>query len=130
MQFLRKLATCILAGVLFVQSVASQQPVANDGIQQRIAALPANAHVALQLTDGKTLRGHIGTRNQQDFALKPDNGGAPETIAYAQVSAVEQIKGRSKTKWIIIGVVGGVILVVGLIALHIKNHPLGSGVGF
>lgn len=125
MPSLRKLASCILAGALTLQSLHAQQSPANREIQQRISALPVNAHVALQLTDGNTLRGHIASRADHDFVLKPDNGGAPQTIAYEQVSAVEQVKKHSTKKWIVIGVVAGAV-VIGVIAIVLAvHHPIG-----
>lgn len=117
----------LLAGLLVVQPVGAQQPVMDNAMKQNIVALPAKAHVALHLTNGSTVRGRIDSRADQNFVLKPDNGGAPQTISYAQVRDVEQIKGEhSRKKWIIIGVVAGVVVVVAVIAVHIKNHPLGS----
>jgi hypothetical protein len=115
----------IVAVLLTAQSVQAQAGEAGDAMHQRIAALPANAHVTLQLTDGNAVRGRIASRAEQDFVLKPDSGGAPRTIAYAQVTTVEQVKERhSKTKWIVIGVVAGVLVVVAVIAVKAAHRPL------
>src|SRR5581483_531452 len=106
MEWLRKLARCVLASLVVVESIYAQQLSAAEAIQQHIAALPAKAHVVLHLSDGHTMRGRIVSRNNQDFALKLDNGGTPQTIAYQQVTAVEEVSGQhSKMKWIVIGVV-------------------------
>ncbi len=114
-----------IAVLLTAQSSQGRQPAANGGMQRQIAALPSKAHVALQLTDGNTVRGRITSRNQQDFVLTPDNGGAPQTIAYAQVSAIEQGKAHhSKAKWIIIGAVAGAAVVVAVLAVHIVHQPI------
>jgi hypothetical protein len=120
----------VLASLLIVQSLHAQQPVATSAIRQSIAALPPKAHVALHLTDGNTLLGRIASRADHDFVLKPDSGGAPQTISYDQVTAVEQIDGHSKKKWIIVGVVAAVVVVVAIIAIHAKKHPLGNCCGF
>ncbi len=120
----RSTIALVIAVLMTVQSVQAQQPVANSGIQQQIAALPSKAHVALQLTGGNTVRGRITSRNQQDFVLTPDNGGAPQTIAYAQVSAIEQGKAHhSKAKWIVIGAVAGAAVVVAVIAMVAVHSP-------
>lgn len=112
----------IVAVLLTAQSVHAQVGEAGDAMYQRVAALPAKAHVTVALADGSTVRGRIGNRNDQDFVLKPDNGGAPRTIAYAQVTTVEQVQvNHSKAKWIIIGAVAGaavVVAVVGILAAH------------
>jgi hypothetical protein len=118
----------ILAALLIVQSLHAQQPAANDAMRQDIAALPPKAHVALHLSDGNTLRGRISRRTDQNFVLKLDNGGA-QTISYEQIRDVEQLKGQhSNKKWIIVGIVAAVVVVVGIIAIHAKNHPLGNGI--
>lgn len=120
-----------LAALLIVQSVDARQVAADSTIKQSITALPPEAHVALHLNDGHALRGRIGSRADQDFVLKPDNGGAPQTVSYEQVTAVEQIEGHSNKKWIIVGVVAGVVVALAIIAIHIKNHHgLGSGPAF
>ncbi len=114
-----------IAVLLTAQSSQGQPPAANGGMQRQIAALPSKAHVALQLTDGNTLHGRIASRNQQDFVLEPDNGGAPQTIAYAQVSAIEQGKAHhSKAKWIVIGAVAGAAVVVAVIVVHALHQPI------
>ena len=56
---MRAIIAFLLSTLLTLQLVQAQQPPASNAIQQRIAALPAKAHVQLQLTDGNTLRGRI-----------------------------------------------------------------------
>ena len=126
---LRNLASCVLASLLVVESMYAQQPGAAETMQQHIAALPAKAYVVVHLTDGSTVRGRIVTRSDQDFALKSDNGGAPQTIAYKQVTAMEQAKQQhSKAKWIVIGVVAGAAVVVAVIAIHVVHSPTINGI--
>ena len=129
MHLSRKLASCVLASLLIVDSVDAQQPGATSTIQQQIAELPAKAHVVLHLSDGNMLRGRIMSRNERNFALRPDNAGAPQAIAYEQVTAVEQAKGQhSKAKWIIIGAVAGAAVVVAVIAIHAVHSPKINGI--
>lgn len=111
----RTAISLLLAALLVVQLLDAQQPAANNAAQQTIAELPANAHVALHLTDGNTIRGRIASTGQNNFVLKPDKGGARQTITYTQVVSVEQIRGHSTRKWIVIGVVAAVVT-VGIIA--------------
>ena len=113
-----------VAGLLVVQMAFTQQTDVNPAIQQRIAELPANAHVAVHLTAGKTIRGRIGSTGGNNFVLRPDGGSERETIAYTQVSSVDQIKAHSRKKWIIIGVVAAVV-VVGVIAIVIVHNGPG-----
>lgn len=102
MSQMRSATAIIVVTLLTLQSLRAQQPVTKNEIRQRIAELAAKAHVALQLTNGNAVRGRIASRAEQDFVLEPDNGSGSQTIAYAQVSSVEQVKERhSKTKWIV-----------------------------
>jgi hypothetical protein len=114
----------IVAVLLTAQSIHAQQGEAGNAIQERIAGLPAKAHITIQLTDGNAVRGRIASRTERDFVLKPDSGGTLQTIAYAQVSAVEQVKtNHSEAKWIIIGAVAGAAVVVAVIAILASHAP-------
>ncbi len=129
MQSIRKLLSCVVAGLLLLELLDAQQPGNNDPIEQRIAALPDKAHVVLHLSDGSTMRGRIVSRNSQDFALRPDKGGTLQTIAYRQIAAVERVQGQhSKAKWIVIGIVAGAAIVVAVIAIHVLHSPTINGI--
>jgi hypothetical protein len=129
---MRAIVTVILIAVLVTGLLPAQQPQADSPIKQEIAALPSTSLVEVSVRGGGILRGHIGTRTESDFSLKREKGAGTQTIAYDQVLSVSQVKGRhSHKKWIIIGVVAGVIVVVAIIAAKIASNPLGgSRIGF
>lgn len=121
----RSAVAFIVISTLLAQCLGAQQPPANPAIQQSIAALPANAHVALHLSNGNTIRGRVASTGDNDFVLKPDHGSAPQTIAYTQVSSVEEIKGHSTKKWVIVGVVAAVVTVGVIVLVVVAEHGKG-----
>jgi hypothetical protein len=114
----------VLVAVLLRNQLLAQQAALNPRIKQQIAALSPASLVEVRMKDGDKLRGRIASHEDLDFSLAAEKGGGAQNIAYDQVLSVSQVK-HSNKKWIIIGVAATAILVVGLIALHIKNHPLG-----
>lgn len=120
---MRSALIVILASLLIARSVDAQQPGGDNAVKQSIAAMRTGSHIELQLLDGKTERGRIVSRAENDFALKPDAGGGEQTIAYDNVRSVSRLKdGHSKAKWIVIGAVAGAAVAVGAVALAVKNH--------
>jgi hypothetical protein len=119
------------AGLLALQSAGAQQPAESYSIQEKVAKLTPETHVAVHLSDGNTLRGRIASHNDNGFVLRLDNGAAEQRISYEQVRNLEaQAPHSNKKKWIILGVAAGALTVVAVVAIHIKNHPLGTGSGF
>lgn len=112
----------LLSSLLVFQTAVAQESANGTRIEQIVAELPANAHVAIHLTSGNTVRGHVASAGDNNFVLRPDDRSSPQTIAYAQVSSVDQIKGHSTKKWIIIGVVAAVAVVGTIAAVVAFNH--------
>jgi hypothetical protein len=124
---MRVILSIILSAVLTTE-LAAQQPVANSSVQQQISAFPSTSLVQVNLKEGDSLRGRIVSRTDSGFSLQPEKGAGAQTVAYDQVLSVSQVKaGHShKKKWIIIGVVAGVVVVVGVIAARVASNPLGG----
>jgi hypothetical protein len=127
MHLMRTLLIPALVGSLIVQSLPAQQPAGDGGIQQRIAGLPAKAHVTIHLVAGNTVRGRIDSTGNNNFVLHSDDGGGRQTIAYTEVSSVDQIKGHTTRKWVIIGVVAGVAVLGIIAAVIVHNHTVLNG---
>ena len=118
------LLSTILIALLTRDQIAAQQPAADNAVKQEIAALPSNSLVEVRVQGGSTLRGHIVSRGESDFALKREKGAGTQTIAYNQVLSVSQVKsGHSHKKWIILGVVvGAVVVVVVVVVVLVKTR--------
>lgn len=115
-------ALIVLLSILLVgQASFAQEPANNSAVKQSIAGLPANAHIALHLMAGDTIRGHIDGAGDANLVLRPDDGSGRQTFAYTQISSVERIKGHSARKWIIAGVAAAVVA-VGITALVVLEN--------
>jgi hypothetical protein len=124
---MRALLSIILMAVLTTEQLPAQQPAANSSIQQEIGALPPTSLVQVNLKGGDSVRGRIVSRTDSDFSLQREKGAGTQTVAYDQVLSVSQVKpGHSHKKWIIIGIVAGVVIVVAIIAAKIASNPLGG----
>jgi hypothetical protein len=110
---MRTIITLILIMVLPMVELSAQQPAGESSARQEIASLPSSALVQVDLKDGHRFLGHIVSRTDLDFSLQRQKGERTQTIAYDQVLSVSQVKhGHShKTRWIVIGVVAGVVVV-------------------
>lgn len=86
---------------------------------RRIAqALGTGRHVAVKLTSGTTLRGHLQSIDEDYFVLLPDRNRVPMTIAYADVQKL----GPNLSRLAKIAIYGGIIA-VGVFCL--APYPIG-----
>jgi hypothetical protein len=120
---MRTVITLILAAVLATDQLWAQQPASESSARQQIANLPSTALVEVDLKDGHRLLGHIVSRTDLDFSLQREKAKRTQTIAYDQVLSVSQVKrGHShKTRWIIIGVVAGVVVIAIVFAYKLTH---------
>ena len=94
---MRNVLIIVISGLLVAQPTMAQQPAANIDIRHTIAALPAKAHVDVQLTNGTVERGRIVSCAENDFAFKADDGAGEQTISYGRVRSIAQLdSGHSK----------------------------------
>jgi hypothetical protein len=124
----RKVLRLVLTGLLIVQSITAQNPTTESAMKERIAALPPNARVVVELKDGTSAHGQLQSRTDEAFAIKEQKGGQTRSIAYDQVRSVSQMKGGvSKKTWIILGVaVVGVLVIIALVARSSCGHICGA----
>ena len=116
----------LAAAVMCLQTVPSLAHATRaDAAKAKVEKLGVGQHVMVKTTGGEELHGNITVIGDQSFKVKPDKAAAEREIAYSQVAKVRENPG--KTGWIIIGVLIAVVVVVTVVAIHIKEHPLGNG---
>jgi hypothetical protein len=120
---MRTVITLILIAVLPTVQLRAQQPAGESSATQEIASFPSTALVEVDLKDGHRLRGHILSRTDLDFSLQREKSKRTQTIAYDRVLAVSQVRGghSHKTRWIVIGVVAGVVVVAIVFAYKLTH---------
>jgi hypothetical protein len=96
-----------------------------DNISSQIAGMPAGADIEVHLKTKQALRGTKGEVSGSGFILANPSTGNRQ-IAFDEVTSVKQLTRKShKTRNILIitGVALGVVITV--VAIHIKNCPVG-----
>jgi hypothetical protein len=96
-----------------------------DSVASRITGMPSGAHIEVHLTNKQTLRGTRGEVSGSGFTLVNSDAGDRQ-IAFDDVTAVKQVNKTSHTTRNVLIVVGiGVVVAVTVLAIHIKNCPVG-----
>jgi hypothetical protein len=116
-----------LSLVLVLLMMTQLGPAASgaDSVTSQITGMPSGANIEVRLKNKQTLRGTRGEVSGSGFTLlNPDAGD--RQIAFDDVIAVKQVNKKSHTTRNVLIVVGiGVVVAVAVLAIHIKNCPLG-----
>jgi hypothetical protein len=96
-----------------------------DNVSSQIARIPAGADIEVHLKDKQALRGSKGDVSGSGFTLvNPSTGN--RQIAFDDVTSVKQLTKKShKTRNILIITGVAPVVVVAVVAIHIKNCPVG-----
>jgi small nuclear ribonucleoprotein (snRNP)-like protein len=120
----------VAAGPLSESAKRAAQQLAEIQVESPKAAearrvvtdLGVNRHVAVQLTSGKTFRGHVRTISEENFVILLDQDARLMEIAYGEVQKVGSNPGfedLSRGAKVAIGV--GVVAVALAVGFAIKN---------
>lgn len=116
-----------LSLVLVLLMMTQLGPAASgaDSVTSQITGMPSGANIEVRLKNKQTLRGTRGEVSGSGFTLlNPDAGD--RQIAFDDVIAVKQVNKKSHTTRNVLIIVGiGVVVAVAVLAIHIKNCPLG-----
>jgi len=112
--------------VLMMTQLCPASFVADD-VSSQIARIPAGAEMEIHLKDKQVLHGTRGEASSSGFTLVNPAAGDRQ-IAFTDVSSVKQLTRKShKTRNILIITGVAVVVVATVLAIHIKNCPLGCG---
>ena len=119
----------VLSLVLTLTMLAHLNPAFGaDDVASQITATPAGANIEVHLKNKQSLRGTRGEVSGSGFTLVNPSGGDRQ-IAFDDVASVKQLTQKSHTTRNVLIVVGvALVVVVAVIAIHIKNcGPFGCG---
>ncbi len=98
-----------------------------ESVAGQISGMPAGTSIEVRLKDKQALRGARGDVSGSNFTLLNPSAGDRQ-IAFDDITSVKQLNKKSHTTRNVLIAVGiGVVVVVAVLAIHIKNHPLGGG---
>ena len=123
---MRQILCLMLVSLLVCQLV----PVASgaDTVSGQITGMPTGTKIEILLTNKQKLRGARGEVSDTGFTLlNPDTGN--RQIAFSDVTSVKVTKKSHTTRNVLIVVGIAVVVVVAVLAIHIKNCPLGCNSG-
>jgi hypothetical protein len=96
-----------------------------DNVTSQIAGIPTGANIEVRLKNKQTLRGTRGAVSSSGFTLLNPSAGDRQ-LAFDDVTSIKPLSKKSHTTRNVLIVVGiGVVVAVTVVAIHIKNCPLG-----
>ena len=117
----------VLALALVLLMVMHLGPAAfgADNVTSQIAGIPTGANIEVRLKNKQTLRGTRGAVSSSGFTLLNPSAGDRQ-LAFDDVTSIKPLSKKSHTTRNVLIVVGiGVVVAVTVVAIHIKNCPLG-----
>ena len=104
---------------------SSPVALAADSMTNQITGMPAGTNIEVHLKSTETLRGTRGDVSGSGFTLLNSTGGNRQ-VAFDDVTSVKRLNHKSHTTRNVLLVVGlAAVIIVTVLAIHIKNHPLG-----
>jgi hypothetical protein len=114
-----------LALVLLMSAQWGPSASAAETVKSQITGMPGGVKIEVRLKSKQTLRGTRGETTNSGFTLiDPANGN--RQIAFDDVQSPRQLgKNSHATRNVVIVVAIALVVAVAVIAVHIKNCPLG-----
>ena len=96
-----------------------------DNVTSQIARIRIGANIEVRLNNKQTVRGARGEVSSSGFTLV-NPGSGDRQLAFDDVTSVRQLSKKSHTTRNVLIVAGiGVVVAATVVAIHIKNCPLG-----
>jgi len=110
------LAVLLLLAPL-TQSFAQTQKSPVDKAKSQVARLGvgSKARATIKLNDGTKVKGYVYSAGEDDFVIRDRNTDAPTTVPYANVKSVDDNRGHSVARNVLIVVAIGAAVTVAAI---------------
>lgn len=120
------LAVLLLLAPLSQLTAAGQtQKSSTDKAKSQIAKLGvgSKARATIKLNDGSRVKGYVYSAGDEDFIIRDRNTDAPTTVRYADVKSVDDNRGHSIARNVLIAVgIGAAVTVAAVFAAIARNE--------
>jgi hypothetical protein len=120
------LAVLLLLAPLSQFSVIAQtQRSSIDKAKSQVAKLGvgSKARATIKLNDGTKVKGYVYSAGDEDFVVRDRNTDAPTTVRYADVKSVDDNRGHSVARNILIAVgIGSAVTIAAVFAAIARNE--------
>jgi hypothetical protein len=120
------LAVLLLLTPLSQFSVAAQSQGASlDKSKSKVAKLGvgSKARATIKLNDGTKVKGYVYSAGDEDFVIRDRNTDAPTTVRYADVKSVDDNRGHSIARNVLIVVgIGAAVTIAAVFGAIARNE--------
>lgn len=106
------LAVLLLLALSTQIIAAGQTPASTDKMKSKVAKLGvgSKARATIKLNDGTKVKGYVYSAGDEDFVIRDRNTDAPTTVRYADVKSVDDNRGHSVARniLIVVGIGAGI----------------------
>ena len=120
------LAVLLLLAPLSQLTAAGQtrtSPLDNAKSQVAKLGVGSKARATIKLNDGTRVKGYVYSSGDEDFVIRDRNTDAPTTVRYADVKSVDDNRGHSVARNILIAVgIGAAVTIAAVFAAIARNE--------
>jgi hypothetical protein len=120
------LAVLLLLAPLSQLSAVGQTPKSSiDKAKSQVARLGvgSKARATIKLNDGTRVKGYVYSAGDEDFVIRDRNTDAPTTVSYADVKSVDDNRGHSVARNVLIAVaIGSAVTIAAVFAAIARNE--------
>jgi len=120
------LAVLLLLAPLAQFTAAGQtQTQTLDKAKSQVAKLGvgSKARATIKLNDGTRVKGYVYSASDEDFVIRDRNTDAPTTVRYADVKSVDDNRGHSVARNVLIAVgIGAAVTIAAVFAAIARNE--------
>jgi hypothetical protein len=120
------LAVLLLLAPLSQLTAAGQtQTQTLDKAKSQVAKLGvgSKARATIKLNDGTRVKGYVYSASDEDFVIRDRNTDAPTTVRYADVKSVDDNRGHSVARNVLIAVgIGAAVTIAAVFAAIARNE--------
>ena len=119
------LAVLLLLALSTQIIAAGQTPASTDKMKSKVAKLGvgSKARATIKLNDGTRVKGYVYSAGDEDFVIRDRTTDAPTTVRYADVKSVDDNRGHSVARNILIVVgIGAAVTVAAIFGAIAANE--------